>query len=162
MSVCVCVSAVYPTTPPPPSRLLMYLPHTKVVMRKVDRAETDTFISLTAADVAAFLSSFGHISPYRRRRRGWAQSEAPLGASHHAPQNGGKGRPWRRQIGGRRDAGEGGRMTCKTDRERKLKWDRGRERDRGRGETKEELDGRVSELCGLRLHGRFSPIIYKR
>lgn len=45
----------------------MYLPHTKVVMRKADRAETDTFISLTAVDggdsAAAFLSSFSYISP---------------------------------------------------------------------------------------------------
>lgn len=39
---------------------------------------------------------------------------------------------------------------------------RRRERERERGETKEELDGGVSELCGLGLHGRFSPIIYKR
>lgn len=38
--------------------LLMYLPHTKVVMRKADRAKTDTFISLTAVDVVAALPPF--------------------------------------------------------------------------------------------------------
>lgn len=38
-----------PFIPLPP----MYLPHTKVVMRKADRAKTDTFISLTDVDVVA-------------------------------------------------------------------------------------------------------------
>lgn len=36
----------------------MYLPHTNVVMRKADRAETDTFISLTAANKVAALLPF--------------------------------------------------------------------------------------------------------
>lgn len=36
----------------------MYLPHTKVVMRKADRAKTDTFISLTAVDAMAVLPPF--------------------------------------------------------------------------------------------------------
>lgn len=81
LCLCVCVCRLSHNTPSP-SRPLMYLPHTKVVMRKADRAETDTFISLTAANVAAFLSSFSHISPYRRRRRGerrvWRHWEHPI------------------------------------------------------------------------------------
>lgn len=36
----------------------MYLPHTDVVMRKGDRAQTDTFISFTAVDVAPPLLPF--------------------------------------------------------------------------------------------------------
>lgn len=36
----------------------MYLLHTNVVMRKADRAETDTFISLTAVNMAAAAAAF--------------------------------------------------------------------------------------------------------
>lgn len=46
----------------------MCLPHTKVVMRKADRAETDTFISLTAANMVAVLLPFKQLElyiPYR-------------------------------------------------------------------------------------------------
>lgn len=50
MCVCLCVLCVcLPCNAPH-----VYLPHTKVVMRKADRAETDTFISLTAVDVLPF------------------------------------------------------------------------------------------------------------
>ncbi len=56
VALCVCVCRLSHNAPPPPP--LMYLPHTKVVMRKADRAKTDTFISLTAVDVVAVLPSF--------------------------------------------------------------------------------------------------------
>ena len=86
--VCVCVCVVSPITPPP---------HTKVVMRKADRAKTDTFIFLKAVDAVAVQLPFKQLQLYTvspEDADNWRmQSWASLGGSHH-PMRLEKGRPW--------------------------------------------------------------------